>query len=177
MSGSPTRSYLSKETTDPPVVDRVARGRGIDAVVVVLSRTEPTEWLRSWSGSPEPMVVDLTGGSGSSLRLPGGDGSVVAGLSPTDLTGVSMVLDSLVARHGRTVLYVESLTGLSHCAGSTRTARFLRRTVERVTGAGGTVVADVEPSAHPTSDLRLLSGPFDRLVGSGTSHHSGPPQP
>lgn len=169
MSVSQDRSYLSTAPTDPDVVDRLARNRGLDAVVVVLSRTSPSGWVGRWSGDSEPMVVDLTGRSGSSLRLPGGDGQVVAGFSPPDLTGVSMVLDSLVDRHGRLLLYFESLTGLSHCAGSRRTAHFFRRMVQRVTRAGGTVVADVDPSAHAASDLRILSAPFERLVESAPS--------
>jgi len=166
MSATQNHSYLATAPTDPRVVDGLARDRGLDAVVVVLSQTPPAEWLDDWSGTRDPMVVDLTGRSGSSLRLPGGESRVVAGLSPPDLTGVSMVLDSLVDRHDRLLLYFESLSGLSRCASSIRTAHFFRRTVQRVTRAGGTVVADVDPSAHGTSDLRTLSAPFERLVES-----------
>lgn len=164
MRLSPARAYLITDPTPPERVDELAQASDLGPVVAVLTRSCPSDWTRSWSGTTTPMVVDLSGNSGSSLRLPAGDSPVVAGLARTDLTGVSMVLDSLLDRHGPAVVYFESLTGLSLSAGVVRTARFVTRTVERVCRAGGTVVADVDPSAHHENELRGLAGPFDRVV-------------
>jgi hypothetical protein len=175
MSVSRSGALLSTGATHPAAVRAVAADSGIGAVVAVLSRSRPGEWLRSWpDDAPEPMVVDLSGDSGSSLRLPAGDDRVVAGLGGTDLTGVSMVVNSLVDRHGPTVVYVESLSGFSICAGSDRTARFARVVVDTVTDAGGTVVADVDPTAHTDPDLRRLADPFDRVVSPRTPAPGGP---
>jgi hypothetical protein len=165
MTVSSTRAYLSTAPMAPERVSTLARASGLGPVVAVLTRSRPADWVGSWPAASDPMVVDLSGNSGSSLRLPCDEPPVVAGLARTDLTGVSMVLDSLLDTHGPAVVYFESLTGLSRDAGLSRTTRFVRATVHRVCRAGGTVVADVEPSGHRERELRDLSSPFDRVVG------------
>ncbi|MFC7226863.1 hypothetical protein N0B31_05565 [Salinirubellus salinus] len=165
MTVSPTRAYLSTAPVAPERVSTLARASGLGPVVAVLTRSRPADWVSSWPAADDPMVVDLSGNSGSSLRLPCDEPSVVAGLARTDLTGVSMVLTSLLEAHGPAVFYFESLTGLCRDAGRARTTRFVRETVHRVCRAGGTVVADVDPSGHRERELRDLSAPFDRVVG------------
>jgi hypothetical protein len=165
MPVSPHGALLATGSTPPAAVRALAAECGIAPVVAVLTRSRPAEWLRSWpEDSRDPMLVDCSGESGSSLRLPSADDRVVAGLGGNDRTGVSMVLGSLVDRRGATVIYVESLSGFSVCTGSDRTARFAQVLVNTVTAAGGTVVADVDPQAHSETDLRRLAGPFDRVV-------------
>lgn len=169
MSAPRTRAYLSTGETTPEALRTVAERVGAPSVVVVLTRTQPGPWLASWPGEVAPKVVDLSGTSGSSLRLPADTDQVVAGLDQTDLTGVSMVLESLLRCLGPTVVYLESLTGLCLSAGPARTTRFVRNTVELVTDAGGTILADVNPEAHRTDDLRVLSSPFQEVVESGAA--------
>jgi hypothetical protein len=147
----------------------VAERVGAPSVVVVLTRTQPRPWLASWPGELTPKVVDLSGTNGTSLRLPAETDQVVAGLDQTDLTGVSMVLESLLRCRGPTVVYLESLTGLCLSAGPARTTRFVRNTVEQVTAAGGTILADVNPEAHQNAALRVLSSPFQEVVDSGAA--------
>jgi hypothetical protein len=176
MSAPRTRAYLSTAETTPEALRTVADRVGAPSVVVVLTRTRPGPWLASWPGERAPKVVDLSGTSGSSLRLPADTDQVVAGLDQTDLTGVSMVLESLLRRAGPTVVYLESLTGLCLSAGPARTTRFVRNTVEQVTTAGGTILADVTPEAHHTAALRVLSSPFQEVVDSGAATPAAPGQ-
>lgn len=144
-----------------------------DTRVLGVTFQSPRRWLQAWhrqvGTDPAELGVVAVGETMSGPPDEGTSESVsVEAVSPTDLTGLGIVLSDFLGswdeRPESVTVCFDSLTDLLQYSDTQTVFRFLRIATRRLELVGATAHFHLDPSAHSEQTIATLRSVFDAVV-------------